>query len=144
MAALEGGAFEEYAWVPAITLKFGLLADGMSTPVLLTIAFLSALIAIYSIPYMEHRIVAEYGGPRNTAHAIYYSLYLLYAVGMMGTALAANLIEFYMFCELMLIPSWALIYFYGYGERVALMYFLWTHAGALLLLVGIFLIYTRL
>jgi NADH-quinone oxidoreductase subunit M len=64
---------------------------------------------------------------------------------MMGTALATNLIEFYLFYELMLIPSWALINSYGYGERekIALMYLIWTHAGAILLLAGIFMTYVR-
>jgi NADH-quinone oxidoreductase subunit M len=39
----------------------------------------------------------------------------------------------------MLVPSWALINNYGYGEkeRIGMMYFLWTHVGAVILLAGI-------
>jgi NADH-quinone oxidoreductase subunit M len=146
LAIPKGSVYEEYVWAPLMDLKFGLLADGVSTPILFTIALLCMLVAVYSIQYMEHRIYEEYKRPNNAAHATYYILYLLYAVGMMGTVLATNLFEFYMFYELMLVPSWALIYLYGYGERerIALMYFLWTHAGALSLLAGIFLIYAKL
>ena len=60
-------------------------------------------------------------------------------MGMLGTALATNLIEFYVFFELMLVPSFFLIAFYGYGERrrIALMFFFWTHVGAVVLLLGL-------
>jgi len=55
--------------------------------------------------------------------------------------LATNLIQFYAFFEIMLVPSFFLIAEWGYGdkERISLMYFIWTHVGALVLLVGILL-----
>ena len=58
---------------------------------------------------------------------------------MVGTVLATNLILFYIFFELMLIPSYFLVAEYGYGDRykISLMYFLWTHVGAVCLLAGI-------
>ena len=58
---------------------------------------------------------------------------------MLGTVLATNLIQFYIFFELMLIPSFFLISEFGYGERqkISVMYFLWTHVGAVSLLAGI-------
>jgi NADH-quinone oxidoreductase subunit M len=123
------GRFEaSYDWAPYIG-RFTLLADGLSTPFAVTIAFLSALIAIYSITYMEHE------------HNItkYFALYSLYASGMLGTVLATNLAAFFIFFELMLIPSWALIGAWGTGprERIAFKYFMFTEAGALLLLAGI-------
>jgi NADH-quinone oxidoreductase subunit M len=60
-------------------------------------------------------------------------------MGMLGTVLATNLIQFYVFFELMLVPSFFLIAFYGYGarRRIALMFFFWTHAGAVVLLLGL-------
>jgi proton-translocating NADH-quinone oxidoreductase chain M len=60
-------------------------------------------------------------------------------MGMLGTVLATNLIEFYVFFELMLVPSFFLIAFYGYGarRRIALMFFFWTHVGAVVLLLGL-------
>ncbi|MCP8307612.1 MAG: NADH-quinone oxidoreductase subunit M [archaeon] len=122
-----------YSWLPNIgTLSLGsftLRADGLSTPIALIIAILCTLISIYSIKYMEHE------------HALgqYFSLYLLYASGMIGTVLVTNLAAFFLFFELMLIPSWALIGVWGTGlrERIAFKYFMFTEAGALSLLVGI-------
>ena len=60
-------------------------------------------------------------------------------MGMLGTVLATNLIEFYVFFELMLVPSFFLLAFYGYGarKRIALMFFFWTHVGAVVLLLGL-------
>lgn len=70
---------------------------------------------------------------------LYFSLYLAFSMGMIGTVLSTNLIEFYVFFELMLVPSFFLIAFYGYGarRRIALMFFFWTHVGAVVLLLGL-------
>ena len=127
-----------YEWLPDITLpglgmlslgNFTLRADGLSTPVALIISILCALISVYSIKYMEHE------------HALgeYFALYLLYAAGMMGTVLVTNLAAFFLFFELMLIPSWALVGVWGTGlkERIAFKYFMFTETGALSLLAGI-------
>ena len=133
----QGQVTEEYLWAPIAGLKFGFLLDGISLPLALTIAFLCLVTTLFSMPYMEHKI-NEQGGDK-TAYSIYFSLYLLYAVGMIGTVLATNLVEFYLFYELMLIPSWLLLSTFGYGqkERIGIMYFLWTHIGALSVLAGI-------
>jgi len=139
-----GGTYSEsYRWAPTAGLTFGMLADGLSVWMLLTVNILCLMISVYSVKYMEHRFQEEEhetGVPTpNSTYASYYTLYLLYAVGMMGTVMATNLIQFYMFYELMLVPSWALINNYGYGERerIGMMYFLWTHVGAVILLAGI-------
>src|SRR5215218_4350666 len=75
----------------------------------------------------------------NGQMGIYFALYLAFSMGMLGTVLATNLIEFYVFFELMLVPSFFLIAFYGYGarRRIALMFFFWTHVGAVVLLLGL-------
>jgi NADH-quinone oxidoreductase subunit M len=75
----------------------------------------------------------------NHHMGLYFALYLTFSMGMLGTVLATNLIEFYVFFELMLVPSFFLIAFYGYGERrrIALMFFFWTHVGAVILLLGL-------
>jgi NADH-quinone oxidoreductase subunit M len=134
IAASQGTLVEEYSWAATINLTFGLRLDGLNTPFVLTILVLSTVICIFSIPYMQHRI-----GGGTTQYGVYFALYLLYATGMVGTCLATNLIEFYLFYELMLIPSYFMIAQWGYGDReqVSFMYFIWTHAGALLLLAGI-------
>ncbi|MDP6457804.1 MAG: NADH-quinone oxidoreductase subunit M [Candidatus Bathyarchaeota archaeon] len=127
---------EYFFWLPE--LRFGLLLDGLSLPIVLTVAILSALIVIYSTAYMEHKVHEEYHEDNKKAYATYYALYLAYATSMMGVALSTNLFEFYFFFELMIIPSWALINIYGYGERekIALTYLLWSIVGAVLFVTG--------
>ena len=123
---------ESYPWDPIG--KFGLKADSLSIPIVFTISLLVTVIALFSIPYMHHKI-----GDDAPRYGLYFSLYNLYALGMIGTVLATNLIQFYAFFEIMLVPSFFLIAEWGYGERerISLMYFFWTHVGALVLLLGI-------
>jgi len=132
LTAWQGGAREFYDWKPIGV--FGLNADGLSIPILFTIALLCTLMSIYSIPYMAHIM-----GDQERQFGLYFALLLLYSIGMMGAVLATNLIEFYLFFELMLIPSYFLIAKWGYGDRdrISFMYFMWTHIGALAFLAGI-------
>lgn len=138
-ASIKPDYFEFYSWQPFGV--FGLRLDGISLPFAVTIYLLSTVLAVYSIPYMKHRIEEEVEDQPtvNSKHGLYHLLYLTYAAGMLGTVLATNLIQFYIFFEVMLIPSYLLIAEFGYGDRakISLMYFLWTHIGALLLLAGI-------
>lgn len=137
-ALITGTTLEDPPYLRSIvTGPFKMIADDLSIPFYFTIALISAIVAIYSIPYMKHRI--EESGEELPGYGSYYSLYLLYAAGMLGTVLATNLLEFYIYFELMLIPSFLHIALWGYGERgrIAIMYFLWTHVGAVALLIGI-------
>jgi len=108
---------------------FTLVADGLNASIALTIAILSTVIAVYSIGYMK--------GESNLG--AYFTLYLLYEAGMIGTVLSSNLAFFFLFFELMLLPSWALVAVWGTGDRVkvAFKYFIFTEAGALSILAGI-------
>jgi len=132
---------------------FGLYLDGVSIPFSITIYIIATAVALYSIPYMKHRIFEQEGithneenpeaEPKETARTnqrfgLYFGLYSLYAAGMVGTVLATNLIELYFFFEFMLVPSYFLIAEFGYGARgrISLMYLLWTHIGALLMLLA--------
>jgi NADH-quinone oxidoreductase subunit M len=126
--SIDGNLYSTFEWAPFIG-NFALLADGLSTPIALTIALLTTVISVYSIAYMEHE--------KNLG--AYFGLYLLYAAGMIGTVLTTNLAAFFLFFELMLIPSWALIGIWGTGprEKIAFKYFMFTEAGALSLLAGI-------
>src|SRR5215211_2354487 len=171
---------ERYAW--GQFGDFGLRLDGLSLPFALIIYILCTVIALYSRPYMVHKVKEDLPGHHNGsvgggggAHssgpsvhgpdalvtrniesgsqttvldtqqyvnnqvALYFALYLAFSMGMLGTVLATNLIEFYVFFELMLVPSFFLIAFYGYGarRRIALMFFFWTHVGAVVLLLGL-------
>ena len=152
-----GSYAEYYPW--SQLGQFGLVMDGLSSPFALIIYILSTVLVLYSKPYMVHKITEEYhhhlqsaeGSPVrmeaqqvpvkviNHNIGIYYALYLVFAMGMLGTVLASNLVQFYVFFELMLVPPFFLVAFYGYGakRRIALMFFFWTHVGAVVLLLGL-------
>lgn len=133
---------------------FGLYLDGISMPFAITIYIICTAVALYSVPYMKHRIFEQEGIEVDKSHegevepketertnerfGLYFGLYSLYAAGMVGTVLATNLIELYFFFEFMLVPSYFLIAEFGYGARgrISLMYLLWTHIGALLMLLS--------
>lgn len=75
----------------------------------------------------------------NTQMGLFFALFLVFSMGMVGTVLATNLIEFYVFFELSLVPAFLLVALFGYQTRkkVSLMFFFWTHVGAVLLLLGL-------
>ena len=125
----------EYYWIPSLG-NFILLADGLSAPIALVIAFLGTIISLYSIYYMKNAERLE----------LYFFLYLLYVSGMIGTVLSINLAAFFIFFEFMLIPSWILVGVWGTGKKeiIAFKYFLYTEIGALSLLMGIGLIYSQI
>ncbi|MFQ5920408.1 MAG: NuoM family protein [Nitrososphaerales archaeon] len=155
--AASGGYAEHYPW--SQLGEFGLLLDGLSIPFAIIIYLLCTVLILYSRPYMIHKITEEYQHQQSEALGIpakmvtqqvpanvlnhhigiYYALFLVFSMGMLGTVLATNLVQFYVFFELMLVPSFFLIALYGYGarRRIALMFFFWTHVGAVVLLLGL-------
>jgi NADH-quinone oxidoreductase subunit M len=78
----------------------------------------------------------------NAKSGLYFALYLVFAMGMLGTVMSTNLIEFYIFFEVMLIPGFFLVAIWGDGPRrkIGLMFLFWTHAGAVVLLLGFLMI----
>jgi len=134
---------ETYDWAPVAGLSFGFLADNLSLPVALVMCFICAATAVFSMPYMHHRIELLFGEEKKEQYAVYYLNFLLLSAGLLGVSLSTNLIELYLFVELMLIPSFFLMSLFGYfdRERIAIMYFIWNQLGAFLFLVGILLVY---
>lgn len=120
--------------------SFSMLFDPLSAPFAFGIALVTALVALYSAPYMEHRIEElKHEGLSPPSVGTYFMLYTMFSAAMLGLVLSTNLIEFYIFLELALIPSFFLIIWYGYGNRtrIAIMYLLWTHIGGLIFLLGV-------
>ena len=125
----------EYAWIKSINVNFGFLVDVVSLPLAVIVSLVSVLACFYSISYME-----DASNP-----PVYYACLLVFMAGMMGVMLSVNLIEFYLFWELMLIPSYFLIAFWGTSERrldIGFKYFIFTHIGALSMLLGILSLYS--
>ena len=162
-AALSGTVEEHYPWTEFFG-EFGFLLDGLASPFAIIIYVLSTILALYSKPYMIHKFheqfkeeqktnastsgqtsVVESSSLSNYVNAksgLYFALYLVFAMGMLGTVLATNLIEFYLFFEFMLIPGFFLVALWGDGPRrkIGLMFLFWTHAGAVVLLLGFLMI----
>ncbi|MDG6914157.1 MAG: hypothetical protein JRN34_01410 [Nitrososphaerota archaeon] len=141
-----GGASvtETYTWVPVSGLVFGFLGDNLSIPVALTMNIVVTATSVYSMGYMKHRLEAMYGEERKGQYSLYFLNFMLLDAGLIGISLSTNLLELYMFLELMLIPSAFMMALFGYvnRERVAIMYFLWNHLGAFIFLAGIVVVYT--
>ncbi|MHA1220098.1 MAG: complex I subunit 4 family protein [Candidatus Heimdallarchaeota archaeon] len=113
-----------------ITINFSLIADGLSFPIVAIIFILGLAGIVYSFGYMKD---AEKQGA-------YYALLVLYIAGMVGVVLAGDLIQFYIFWELMLIPSYFIIAKWGSkpnAVKIAFKYFIFTHVGAMAILIGI-------
>ena len=162
-AALSGTVEEHYPWTTQFG-EFGFLMDGLASPFAIIIYVLSTILVLYSKPYMlhifhhqfeeEHNIAPSTSGQTSIVEAsslsnyvnaksgLYFALYLLFAMGMLGTVLATNLIEFFIFFEIMLIPGFFLVALWGAGNRrkIGLMFLFWTHAGAVVLLLGFLMI----
>jgi NADH-quinone oxidoreductase subunit M len=134
---------ESYTWAPTAGLTFGFLADGLSYPVALLVNLVLAATAVYSMPYMQARVKGLYGEDRPTRHGVYYLSFLLVASGLVGIVFSTNLIELYLFLELVLIPTFAIISLFGYvqKERVGIIYIIWNQLGAFVFLAGIALAY---
>jgi formate hydrogenlyase subunit 3/multisubunit Na+/H+ antiporter MnhD subunit len=135
---------ETYTWAPVSGLVFGFYGDNLSIPVALMMNIVVMATAVYSMGYMKHRLEVMYGEERNGQYAIYFLNFMLLDAGLIGVALSTNLLELYMFVELMLIPSTFMVALFGYTnrERTAMMYFLWNHLGAFIFLAGIVVAYT--
>ena len=162
-AALGGTTEEHYPWTEMFG-EFGFLLDGLASPFAIMIYVLSTILALYSKPYMVHKFHEQFEEEQKQIHSsggqssivestsltkyvnaksgLYFALYLVFAMGMLGTVLATNLIEFYIFFEVMLIPGFFLVALWGDGPRrkIGLMFLFWTHAGAVVLLLGFLMI----
>lgn len=163
LVSLEGTYEEHYPWTNLFG-EFGFLIDGLASPFAIIIYVLCTILALYSKPYMinhfkeqyeelQHQVTSGTGQTSvlpaaslqqfiNKQSGLYFALFLAFSMGMLGTVLATNLIEFYIFFEVMLVPSFFLIALWGAGNRrrIALMFFFWTHVGAVVLLLGFLVI----
>ena len=120
---------ESYNWIPILNSSFTLFVDGISVSIAIISLVLMLTVAIYSINYME--------GKKNVA--VYYSLLTLLSIGLVGVFLTSNLLLFYFCWELMLVPAYFIVGGWGYRDsyRAAFKFFIFTHAGAVFVLLGI-------
>ena len=114
-------------WIPQWGISYALGVDGISlwlvmlTTLLTPVVFLSSWNAIHKHP--KEYVIA----------------FLVMEAAMIGVFLAADLLLFYVFFELTLLPMYLVIGVWGGANRIyaAIKFFLFTIAGSLLMLLGI-------
>jgi NADH-quinone oxidoreductase subunit M len=122
---------ERLAWIPPLGISYHLGLDGISVLFVGLTAFLTVLVVLYSWDTVRHQI------------KLYFVALLALETTMMGIFAALDLILFFVFWELMLIPSYFLIKLWGGGaerQYAALKYVLYTLLGSVFMLVGIVLL----
>jgi NADH-quinone oxidoreductase subunit M len=129
----EGQYIESYYWIPTLGSAFTLFVDGISLSLAIVTLMLVSAATVYSINYMEEK----------SSLPQYYALLSLLTIGLVGVFITSNLLLFYFCWELMLVPTYFIIGGWGYKDsfRTAFKFFIFTHAGAIFVLLGIGAIY---
>jgi NADH-quinone oxidoreductase subunit M len=123
-------------WVPTLGLRLHLGVDGVSSPLVLLTSGLTALCMAYLL-----RVRPEAGRMRALV-----GLLLLLEVGMLGTFVALDLLLFFVFFEVVLVPMWFVIAVWGDDSvpggrrRAANMFILYTLLGSVVMLLGMLLV----
>ncbi|WP_017305973.1 NADH-quinone oxidoreductase subunit M [Spirulina subsalsa] len=118
--------FTEYIpWISWLGFNYHLGLDGLSLPLLFLNSFLT-VVAIYSSNVNIQR-------PR-----FYYALILLLSTGVAGAFLAQDLLLFFLFYELEIIPLYFLIAIWGGGRRTyaAMKFLIYTAVSGILVLAA--------
>jgi len=118
---------EAHSWIPQWGITYALGVDGISLWLVLLTTLLTPVVFLASW---------------NTIHKHpkeYVIAFLVMEAAMIGVFLAADLLLFYIFFELTLLPMYLVIGVWGGANRIyaAIKFFLFTIAGSLLMLLGI-------
>jgi NADH-quinone oxidoreductase subunit M len=121
------------SWISAIDARFFLGIDGISLPLFFLTYLLPLLCAIYSL-----KILPSPGKPKA-----FLALMLMLQTGMAGTFVAFDLILFFIFWELVLVPMFFMIGIWGGPRRdyASVKFFLYTLFGSVFMLVAFLAIY---
>jgi len=122
------------AFPRGFSLVVGTLVDPVSALMLIVVTVVGFVVVLYSIGYMHQ----DRGLPR------YYSELSLFLASMSGLVLADNLLEFFVFWELVGVCSYFLIGFYyekPSAASAAKEAFIVTRVGDIMFLLGIFLFF---
>jgi NADH-quinone oxidoreductase subunit M len=120
-------------WIDVINSHYHIGIDGISLPLLLLSAFISVLCVIYSWDHFPE--------PHNPK--AFLALILLLEVGMNGTFVAQDLILFFVFFEVVLLPMFFMIGVWGGPNReyASIKFFLFTLFGSALMLLSFLALY---
>lgn len=121
---------EFYSWIPSIGINYHVGVDGVSLPMVLLAAIISALCPIYAWEE-KHR--------SNQ----FFALILVMDFSLIGVFVSLDFFLFYIFWELVLIPMFFIIGIWG-GPRKdysAIKFLIYTHVASVVMLLGIFAMY---
>ena len=121
-------------WISSPAIRYHLGVDGLSMWLVVLTGFLAPLGVLIS-----WRTVSE-------RKKLFYTLFLLQQVAMLGIFVSLDLFLYYAFWELSLVPMTLLIATFGRTanrRRAAIKYFLYTFIPSAILLVGMLWIYAR-
>ncbi len=118
---------EKVSWIERLGASYHMGVDGISVLLILLTTLLSLVIVPASWNYIKDRELT------------FFASFLFLETGMLGTFCARDLLLFYVFWEIMLIPMYFIIGVWGGPRRIyaALKFFLFTMAGSVLMLVAI-------
>lgn len=122
---------EKVSWFPEWGISYSLGIDGISLLLLLLTTFLTVICVLCSWKAIEDKVKE------------YHIIFLFLETAMIGTLCSLDLVLFYIFWELMLIPMYLLIGIWGGPRRIyaAIKFFLFTMAGSVLMLIAIIALY---
>jgi NADH-quinone oxidoreductase subunit M len=121
---------EKFAWIPSFSVNYHMGADGLSFPLVLLTTFMSVIALVGSLG-IENRVKE------------YFFWFLVLEVGMLGVFVALDLVLFYVFWELTLVPMYFLIGVWGGPKKefAAVKFFLYTLSGSVFMLLAILALY---
>ncbi len=129
----EGGIQYEVkvAWIPQLNAAYHLGVDGLSIPLIFLTSLLTTLSLYYSARVIQHRVKE------------YFFLFLILQTGMYGVFMALDLVLFYVFWEVGLVPMYFLIGIWGHENReyAAIKFFLYTLVGSVAMLLAFLALY---
>jgi NADH-quinone oxidoreductase subunit M len=123
---------ESQAWIPEWGIRYALGVDGISLWLVMLTTLLTPIVLLASWKSIHKH-------PKEYVIAM-----LVLTTAMIGTFLAMDLLLFYIFFELGLLPMYLIIGVWGGKNRIyaAVKFFIFTIAGSLLMLLGIiYLVY---
>jgi NADH-quinone oxidoreductase subunit M len=120
-------------WIPVIDSRYHIGVDGISLPLLLLTGLIMPLTFAYSWNHFPE--------PRNPK--AFLILMLILETGMVGTFVAQDLILFFVFFEIVLLPMYFMIGVWGGENRLyaAIKFFLFTAFGSAFMLVSFLALY---
>ena len=118
-------------WIPPIGIA--MVLDGLSAFMLVTVNLVAAVVAVYSINYME----------RYTDKWKFYTLFLLMLAGMNGVVITGDLFNLFVFLEIASVASYALVAFGTEHEELeaSFKYMVMGGVASSFILLGIALLY---